>query len=63
MSATKTDYSCRECGVECDSAPDPPARTICPDCCEDHDYVYERELRGKFCVHCGNPQPFDWDAD
>lgn len=59
---TTTLHVCRECGIEVDSWPDPPALPICPDCCDDHDYVYERELRGKFCIHCGNKEPEDWDA-
>jgi hypothetical protein len=56
----KIDFSCRVCGVECDSAPDPPARAVCPNCCEDHDYRYERELRGHYCIHCGQEAPHDY---
>jgi hypothetical protein len=56
----KIDFSCRVCGVECDGAPDPPARAVCPNCCEDHDYRYERELRGHYCIHCGQEAPDDY---
>lgn len=55
------DFSCCVCGVECDGAPDPPARAVCPEHCEDHDYRYERELRGHFCSHCGQEAPDDWN--
>lgn len=57
------DFSCRVCGIQCDSAPDPPARAVCPNCCEDHDYRYERELRGHYCFHCGAQAPEDWYDD
>ena len=56
----RIDFSCRVCGVQCDSAPDPPARAVCPDCCEDHDYRYERELRGHYCLSCGQEAPRDY---
>jgi NMD protein affecting ribosome stability and mRNA decay len=57
---SEIDFSCRVCGKQCDSAPLPPVRAVCEDCCDDHDYQYERELRGHFCVHCGKPAPLDW---
>lgn len=57
------DYSCRVCGVQCASAPDPPARAVCPEHCEDHDYAYERNLRGHYCQHCGEEAPIDWFDD
>lgn len=57
------DFSCRVCGVQCDGAPDPPARAVCPECCEDHDYRYERDLRGRYCHHCGQEAPQDWFDD
>lgn len=54
-------FACRSCGKECASAG--PDGAICEDCCEDHDYRYERELRGHFCFHCGKPAPEDWFDD
>lgn len=57
------DFSCRVCGVRCDSAPDPPARAVCPEHCEDHDYRYERELSGTYCLHCGQQAPEDYWYD
>lgn len=59
----QVDFSCRVCGAQCDIAPDPPARAVCPNCCEDHDYRYERELRGHYCFHCGQEAPEDWYDD
>lgn len=58
--ADVTDFSCRVCGVECATAPDPPARAVCPEHCEDHDYEYDAMQRGKFCVHCDQEEPLDW---
>ena len=34
------DYSCKVCGVQCDLAPDPPARAVCEQHCEDHEYIF-----------------------
>lgn len=47
------DYSCQKCGAECSSAPDPPERAICPNCCEDHVYYYEPMERRHICTYCG----------
>lgn len=55
------DFSCRVCGVTCAIAPDPPARAICPEHCEDHSFVYDRDRRGKYCEHCDEEMPFDWN--
>lgn len=46
------DFTCRKCGIECLSAPDSPERAICENCCEDHEYKYDRYERGTFCIHC-----------
>jgi hypothetical protein len=54
------DFSCRVCGVQCDTAPDPPDRAVCPEHCEDHEYEYVRSERGHFCKHCNQPRPEDW---
>lgn len=57
------DFSCHICGVQCDVAPDPPERAVCPEHCEDHEYIYSRGERIHYCIHCGqNPQP-DWYDD
>lgn len=63
---TAPDFGCHRCGTECDEAPDPPARAVCPKCCQEtsgHDYVYVREMRGHFCEHCGQQAPPDWYED
>ena len=56
----KIDFTCRVCGAGCDIAPDPPARAVCPNCCDDHEYEYVRGERGHFCKHCGEGRPPDW---
>lgn len=55
-----TDFSCRVCGVQCDVAPDPPERAVCPAHCEDHDYEYVQGERRHCCKHCGQDRPKDW---
>lgn len=54
------DFTCHKCGAETPIAPDPPARAVCPDCCEDHRYEYDPWRRGKFCVDCDAPVPDDY---
>lgn len=54
------DFSCRVCGAECTIAPDLPARAVCPAHCEDHDFQHDASRRGKFCIHCDEPEPDDW---
>lgn len=53
------DFSCHVCGVQCDTAPNPPARAVCPEHCPDHLYDYERGF-GHLCRNCGQPAPQDW---
>ena len=60
---SEIDFSCRVCGVQCAVAPDPPARAVCPEHCEDHNYVYMREARGHFCQHCDQEAPLDLFED
>ena len=57
------DFTCGVCGVECSIAPDPPARAVCPEHCEDHDYIHVPSLAGKYCQHCDHKQPEDWDDE
>lgn len=54
------DFSCRVCGVQCAIAPDPPARAVCPEHCEDHDYIHDSSRAAKFCQHCDQEEPEDW---
>ena len=60
---TEVDFHCHVCGVEVPSAPDPPAKAVCEDHCEDHDYAYEPGERQHLCIHCGKPRPQDWCDD
>lgn len=55
------DFHCHVCGKETDTAPDPPALTVCEEHCPDHDYRYERELRGHYCLTCGKERSADYD--
>jgi hypothetical protein len=57
------DFLCKVCGVECSVAPADGSGSICPDHCEDHDYVYDR-YEGHRCRHCDAEPPDDWfDVD
>lgn len=57
------DFGCRVCGVQCAVAPDPPARAVCPEHCEDHDYEHDKSRAGSFCIHCDEQRSEDWDDD
>lgn len=59
----KIDFSCRVCGVICPIAPDPPARAVCPEHCEDHDYVTDPIIGRKLCKYCDQEAPFDYYED
>lgn len=59
-SAPAIDFSCHICGVQCDMAPFLPDRAVCPDHCEDHEYIYDSWDRKHYCNHCGAEPPFDW---
>lgn len=50
---------CSKCGADeviCYEAED---TAVCPKCCEDHEYEYERYERGNFCIHCGEEQEYE----
>jgi hypothetical protein len=54
------DFTCRVCGVECDVAPNPPERAVCPDHCSDHNYEYDKWERQHLCTLCNKIRPEDW---
>lgn len=54
-------FACRVCGKECPTASAEGA--ICEDCCEDHQYEYDKWRRNKFCVHCDRQIPDDFYDD
>jgi hypothetical protein len=58
---TAPDFHCHVCGKETDLAPDPPEKAVCPEHCEDHNYVYIRGERRHACEHCGQERPQDWN--
>lgn len=53
------DFTCRVCGKPTQVAPDPPARAICPECCEGHEYEHCPHRRGWYCEHCDEEAPSD----
>ena len=55
------DFHCGVCGKETDIAPDPPAKAVCPEHCEDHDYIYVPGERRHVCAHCGQERQQDWN--
>lgn len=57
---SKVDFHCHKCGAETTVAPDPPAKAVCPKCCEDHDYRYDRGMHEHRCIHCDEPRPYDY---
>jgi hypothetical protein len=54
------DFSCRVCGKECPTAPEPPERAVCEDHCPDHEYTYDSSQRKHVCKHCDAWRPDDW---
>lgn len=60
---TAIDFHCHQCGKETALAPDPPDKAVCEDCCEDHDYRYDRWERTHVCTHCGKPVDHEWYSD
>lgn len=61
--SAEVDFHCGKCGAETALAAAPPVTTVCENCCEDHDYRYEREQRAHVCTHCGKLAPEDWYDD
>jgi hypothetical protein len=57
---SNVDFHCHKCGKETASAPDPPEKAVCEDCCEDHDYRYVQGERRHACIHCDKDAPSYW---
>jgi len=51
-----SEFACRVCGKECNYAPADPVgpddKPICEDCCEEHEYEYDKVDRASYCKHC-----------
>lgn len=45
-------FKCAKCGADTDLAAPDPAKTVCPDCCEDHEYQHNIDVEWATCVHC-----------
>lgn len=54
------DFSCRVCGIQCDIAPEPPERAVCPQHCPDHEYEHDPSRRDWFCKTCDQQAPYDF---
>lgn len=60
---------CRVCGKTDDVMVGDPRglwaypwrKTYCPAHCPDHDYEYDRDMRGRCCTICAAPAPDDWN--
>lgn len=51
---------CSKCGADEVICYATAETALCPNCCEDHEYEYERFERGHYCQHCGAEAPPDW---
>jgi NMD protein affecting ribosome stability and mRNA decay len=51
---------CSKCGADEVISYMAAATAICPNCCDDHEYEYERSDRTHYCQHCGAEPPADW---
>lgn len=54
-------FKCGTCGADTDLAhPTDPKKTICHDCCEDHEYEYNSCAEWPQCIECGDDAPDDY---
>jgi len=53
-------FKCHKCGKVLDVGHWDGSADVCEDCCDDHNYKYDRDERGHFCVHCFRKAPDDW---
>lgn len=51
---------CSKCGADEVLCYMTAETAVCPNCCEDHEYEYERGERTYWCQHCGSEPPDDW---
>lgn len=54
---------CSKCGRDEVVVYDKPETAICRDCCEDHEYEYDRGDRKHYCKNCGAEPPPDFYYD
>lgn len=52
--------ACSKCAADEVIAYTTPEAAICPACCSDHEYEYDRGDRAHYCEHCGQEPPDDW---
>lgn len=51
---------CSKCGADEVLQYTTAETAVCPNCCEDHEYEYERGDRTHYCQHCGQEPSPDW---
>lgn len=53
-------FKCAKCGADTDLAAVDPAETVCPACCEDHEYERNTDAGWATCTHCSAFAPDDY---
>jgi hypothetical protein len=64
-------FTCRVCGAEVGShgfttnalGEEIGVQGVCSEHCEDHDYEYDRDRRGHFCLHCDEEREWEPSED
>lgn len=51
--------TCAKCGCEVDQYYDDPTKDICEDCCDDHQYEYDKWERAHLCKNCGKRREYE----
>lgn len=55
-----TQVLCSKCGCDDVLVYGLPQKAVCPDCCPDHEYIYEGQGDGWMCGTCGVSPPDDY---
>ena len=56
-------FACIGCGADLTGYHFLQVRGVCPGCCIEHDFQYDRDERQHACIYCGEPAPSDWYDD
>jgi len=54
---------CHRCGSSEVIAYASEATAICPNCCDDHNFMYDRHERWWSCDNCGVAASYEWMSD
>lgn len=63
VGGVKPEFTCRICGIETASYPVGDVRGICEAHCADHDFEYDRERRGHYCLDCDMEKEYEPSED